>query len=215
MLGEESMSYLWSWPTLDRSREISDGGDSDAHIVRIGHPGIDVPSHPVRNTVSPARLFMPVGIHGRVSSVITNPSASPCGIQLDVWWVWDNAYWEQRTCHWARLNVQAGDTFDSSTVMGEMGRTGNPAPDGVHQHCVMKRDGAWVRPEDYRLLTTEEPDMPAQLTDDEKTEATALVDILYGVGRMLKSEQAMPDTLDSIGEQTKQAAVRVKELLGL
>ena len=205
------MGYVWCWIHSDPSRRISDGGDSDSHRLRIGHGAVDIPSWPAPNTEVPAGGLVPYGVTARVDFVGTLPE---CGNVCDFWFVWRDSHWWVRTCHWAEVTILAGSTFHAGNILGVMGKSGLPATSGRHQHVAMKRDNAWVDPEDFIFERTEEDAMPT-LSEEEKAEALALLDITYGTGRMLCSEQTMPDTLASVGQQVKQAAIRLRELMGL
>lgn len=204
------MSHVWAWIHGDPARRISDGGDSDAHRQRIGHGAVDIPSWPTPNTEVPAGGLVPYGVTARVSFVGVLPE---CGKVLDFWFVWRDAYWWVRTCHWERITIGMGDTFQAGDILGVMGKSGLPATSGRHQHAAMKCDSEWVDPEDFIYEQTGDTMPP--LTDAEQAEALALLDILWGTGAMLCSEQAMPDTLASVGSQVKQASARLRELMGL
>ena len=156
------MSYIWSWPTDDPDRALSAGGDSDAHIARIGHAAMDVPAWPVRGAPCPARVYIHQGAVATVAVVVGNPDLSDCGRQLDYTWDWDWHSWRARICHWDQIDVRPGDTLDAETWAGTMGASG--AADGVHAHIAVWCDGEYVRPEDVRfdeqLPAVEEPPMP-------------------------------------------------------
>lgn len=165
---------VWTWPTDDPERLVT--SDSADHARRGTGPALDIPSWPVRGVPAPARILKHRGAQGRVTRAIDNPDLSPCGRQLDVWWIADGARWECRSCHWDRLDVATGDLVYDWTVCGVMGTSGEA--DGVHQHTVLWRNGVRVTPEEYVFEGWEPPaaqpepvEVPVEPTIEERMEA--------------------------------------------
>ena len=53
------------------------------------------------------------------------------------------------------------------------------------------------------------------MTDEQKATVKNALDVIYGVGRVLTSDQPAPDTLSSLGRQLMDAAVALKEATGV
>lgn len=226
------MQWLWSWPTDDPDRSLSvvngERQDAAAHVARGGRPAVDIPAFPTPGAPCPARVPMHVGARARVKAVINDPNASACGCQLDVWWTWEGVLYEARTCHWERIDVAVGDMLPDWKPAGLMGASGQAQ--GVHQHYVLTVGGVVVDPEPYLFMdismdntipgvgTGQEQNdgtSGGTLTEEQRTEALALLDLVHGVGKVLTKEQRTRQRRASLGEQVKEAAVRLGELLGL
>ena len=135
-----------------------------------------------------------------------------CGNRL--WLQWydgpSDRIYRVRYCHGhlpAPFGV--GALVEPGEEIGFVGSTGKAT--GSHLHLALE---SWTgNPEDYWERLRPEDYLGGTVTADERTEALALLDLLYGISRVLASEQTAPDTLASLGEQGKNAVLRLKELV--
>ena len=186
--------------------------DSDAHLARGSGEAVDFAAWSGTEWLSCAP---------KTARVVKSGYDSECGFHLYLQWHDAETDWllRARYCHGLMAPPWGvGALVEPGECVGFVGSSGRST--GPHLHFALERwtGQAWerLRPEDWlkaqsepneNQTKTEEP-----VTDDEKQEALALLDIIYGVGRVLTSEQVAPDTLAALGEQMKGAAVRLKEL---
>jgi len=184
------------WP-LPNGIPVSRG--SDAHLAAGQGEGVDFACW----TGTPWLSCAPV--EAKVIKASFDPE---CGHSVWIQWFDGNAdkLYRARYCHGQMpAPFGVGALVEPGEEIGWAGESGLAT--GPHLHLALEywAGTIWerLRPEEYLM------------TDEERAELSALLDILYGMGKVLASEQVAPDTLSSVGEQAKGATVRIKELLGL
>ena len=191
--------------------------DSDAHLARGSGEAVDFAAWSGTEWLSCAP---------KTARVVMSGYDSECGYHIYLQWHDPETDWllRARYCHGLMAPPWGvGALVEPGECVGFVGATGIAT--GPHLHFALERwtgqEWSRLRPEDYLESTSQpgESDSQPQLgggemTDDERAEAMTLLDIVYGVGRVLTSEQVAPDTLASLGQQAKDAVLRLKELVG-
>ena len=161
---------------------------------------------------------------------------------FSVWLQWLNAetdtIWRARYAHGDQLGPLAvGTEVTAGTIIGWVGDTDTGLTGlstGPHLHLALEgftgNAGVRVQPEGFLTSGTEYEGGGATMTDEpedgggletltltfkERAEALALLNLIYGVGKVLTKEQRTRQTRSSLGQQVKDAAVRLRELMGL
>ena len=189
---------------------------SDDHIARGGGPAVDFAAWSGTEWLSCAP---------KTARVVKSGYDSECGFHLYLQWHDTETDWLMRAryCHGLMAPPWGvGALVEPGECVGFVGATGIAT--GPHLHFALERwtgqEWARLRPEDYLDTHSQpgesdsQPQLGGEMNADEKAEALALLDILFGCARVLASEQTAPDTLASLGEQGKNAVLRLKELVG-